>query len=487
MPNTFAYLMLLIWPVVCLVLFRRLSLERAIIWSILGGYLLLPPRASFDLPLVPALDKFSIASLSAFFICVAVMKKPVRLWPDSTAGRALIALFVLGVVPTVLTNGDPILFRYGPNADPLHPGTDGIPGMTIRDLLSVVAQRGIVLLPFLLARQYLSTERGLREILVALVLAGLAYSVPALIEIRLSPQLNTWIYGFFQHEFSQMIRDGGFRPIVFLPHALWLAFFLVATILSAAAMTRSTPEPDRSRYMLAMIYLAGVLFLSKSLAAQLYTAAFAPLVLFASPRMQVRVALVLALIAVIYPILRNGGLIPTERILQQALDFDPSRAQSLAYRWTNEDLLLARADERPWFGWGSWGRNLVYDPETGQRLTVPDGRWIIVFGAWGWTGYVAEMGLLALPIVLIARRARSARGGGISRHAVAVAVILAANMVDMLLNATLVPFTWLCAGAVLGHAERLRNPVGHDIPDRPPGEGPVIGGPPPGKGRRTVL
>ena len=29
---------------------------------------------------------------------------------------------------------------------------------------------------------------------------------------------------------------------------------------------------------------------------------------------------------------------------------------------------------------------------------------------------------------------------------------------DMLLNATLIPFTWVCAGAVLGYAERLRYP-----------------------------
>ena len=28
----------------------------------------------------------------------------------------------------------------------------------------------------------------------------------------------------------------------------------------------------------------------------------------------------------------------------------------------------------------------------------------------------------------------------------------------MLLNDTLIPITWLCAGSVLGYAERLRNP-----------------------------
>jgi hypothetical protein len=36
-----------------------------------------------------------------------------------------------------------------------------------------------------------------------------------------------------------------------------------------------------------------------------------------------------------------------------------------------------------------------------------------------------------------------------------LSLILAANMVDLLPNATHIPFTWLMAGALLGEAERL--------------------------------
>ena len=71
MPNGLAYLALLAWPPVTVALFRMLSVERAVIWSILGGYLLLPPVAAFDFPLIPPLDKFSIATLSAYAACVA--------------------------------------------------------------------------------------------------------------------------------------------------------------------------------------------------------------------------------------------------------------------------------------------------------------------------------------------------------------------------------------------------------------------------------
>lgn len=53
MPNSFAYFMLLIWPGIAFLLFRRLPVERALIWSILGAYLILPPRTNFDFPWFP--------------------------------------------------------------------------------------------------------------------------------------------------------------------------------------------------------------------------------------------------------------------------------------------------------------------------------------------------------------------------------------------------------------------------------------------------
>jgi len=238
MPNALAYLMLMIWPLVCVVLFRRLPLERAMIWSILGGYLVLPPLASFDLPLVPSMDKYSIPNISAFVICVVLMRRKVLLWPQSGIARILVGLFVLSVVPTVASNGDPILFQVIANSDPIVFAVNQLPGLTLRDLFSVLVSQMIMLLPFFMARQYLGTDTGLRELLLALAVGGLIYSIPSLIEIRLSPQINTWVYGFFQHSFEQMMRDGGFRPIVFLPHGLWLAFFMMTAVLAAAALSR---------------------------------------------------------------------------------------------------------------------------------------------------------------------------------------------------------------------------------------------------------
>ncbi|WP_367150660.1 hypothetical protein [Leisingera sp. F5] len=458
MPNALAYLMLLAWPLASLILFRRLPLERAILWCLIAGYLLLPPLAEFDLPLVPDMDKFAIPSVMAFLLCLLLLRRPVPLLPRHPAVRVLALLFVFGVIPTVLTNGEPVLFRSIANSEPIIFLTNQLPGLRWRDLGSVIINQMIVLMPFLLARRYLSTPEAQRELLLALMIGGLAYTIPSLIEIRLSPQMNVWFYGFFQHDFSQMIRQGGFRPIVFLPHALWLAFFMLSALLAATALARAASSGQRLRLILAAVYLFAVLVLCKSLASLAYALAFTPVVALAPLRWQLRAALLLALIAVVYPMLRNTGLVPTEALVAQAEAISAERAHSLNYRFENETQLLARAAEKPWFGWGGWGRNLVRHAGTGQILSIPDGRWIIVFGTFGWLGYAAEMGLLAAPLVLLAQAARRAPRGSISPYAAPIALILAATMVDMLLNATLIPITWMCAGSVLGYAERLLYP-----------------------------
>ncbi|WP_371227799.1 hypothetical protein [Roseovarius sp. 2305UL8-3] len=455
MPNALAYLMLMAWPLVCLGLFRALPPPRAVIWSILGGYLVLPPLAEFDLPLVPDMDKFAIASLVAFALAVFYLKDRVPLWPRYPLARLLMLGFVLGAIPTVLTNTEPLIFQVMSGSDPIVFETDRLPGLRWIDIGSVLSNQLIVLAPFLLGRVYLSSETGLREMLLALMIAGLIYSLPALFEVRFSPQLNIWIYGFFQHSFEQMIRAGGFRPIVFLPHALWMALFFLSALIAAAALTRNAPPSERQKLLLITGYLFVVLLACKSLASMMYALVLVPVVFLATTRQQMVLVVSFAILAVTYPMLRHWGLIPLDAILAQAEAINPDRAQSLGYRFGNEEQLLERAKEKWAYGWGGWGRNLVHEIETGEILTIPDGRWILTFGAFGWLGYLSEMGLLALPLIMLFWYSRKRTGHALSPYAGALTLILAITMVDMLLNDTLVPFVWLIAGAAMGYAERL--------------------------------
>jgi hypothetical protein len=282
-----------------------------------------------------------------------------------------------------------------------------------------------------------------------------------LLEVRLSPQLNIWIYGYFQHNFEQMMRGDGFRPIVFLYHGLWVAFFAMTSVLAAVALLRSEHAKRRFTLMATAVFLFTVLILCKSMASILYALAFAPMVLFLGTRMQIRLAALLAFVALAYPLAKGADLVPHDRLVAMAERVDAERANSMRFRFDNETILLDRAERKPLFGWGIWSRHHVLDENSGEILTVTDGRWVLVIGTLGWIGFLAEFGLLALPMVLMWWRTR----GGIEAVSPLVGpliLILGINVFDLIPNATITPLTWLIAGAVLGHAEehqRRRKPV----------------------------
>ena len=58
------------WPLVCVILFVKLPLEAAAIWSLLAGYLLLPSAVSYDIQYLPPLDKFSIPAITTLILCL---------------------------------------------------------------------------------------------------------------------------------------------------------------------------------------------------------------------------------------------------------------------------------------------------------------------------------------------------------------------------------------------------------------------------------
>jgi hypothetical protein len=310
----------------------------------------------------------------------------------------------------------------------------------------------LLLIPFILARQFLSTEHGQREICIAYMIGALIYTFPALIEVRLSPQMHIWVYGFFQHSFEQAMREGGFRPFIFLQHGLWVALYFVFGLLSAVAVARVTPAADRWKSYMIVGYLLIILVLCKSLASFAYAVVLVPVVFFAPARWQIKLAVLFGIVAVGYPMLRNLELVPTAWILEMAYAYNPDRAASLAYRFFNEGVLLERAADKPFFGWGGWGRNLVRHAETGEILSIPDGQWIVVFGTFGWLGYICEFGILAFPLMLAWRATRGLKT--LPPFIAPLCIILGINLVDMLLNATVTPLTWLTAGAILGYAEQ---------------------------------
>lgn len=439
MPGSIAFAVLLAWPAVAVALFRILPRAEALIWTILGGYLVLPVATALDAPMLPPIDKTTVPALAAMAICLLSRRhRAPRGWlPEGPAALVLLLGFVTLPMATALLNAAPVLA-----------GGRGLPGHTLYDGASLCLAQMMAVLPFLLGRRYLAGTHAHRALLVALALGGALYTLPILIEIRLSPQLHTWVYGFFPHHFGQQIRSGGFRPVVFLGHGILVAGFVAAAFVASVALWRGTAGPWRRIWAAAAGAFAVLLLLCKTLGALVLGVAGAALV-WLGGRGMVRVALFAIAIPVLaYPALRAAGAVPVPSIVGAVEQIRPERAQSLQFRLDNEDILLERAAERPLFGWGGWSRNRVFDSQ-GRDISTTDGRWIITLGSFGWAGYVAEFGLLTLGLILLV----GPSGAGLPFVTGALAVVLGINLVDLVPNASLTPLSWLIAGALLGAAE----------------------------------
>jgi hypothetical protein len=429
------------WPLIVWALFGNLRIPLAMSISLVAGYLLLPERTALDLPMLPSLDKHTVPALTALLVLLGTSwrdARPTWLPSNGLARLMVLALFAASFV-TVATNLDPVGFR---------------PGLRLYDGFSAVLSMILQLLPLLLARKFLARAEDHRTLLAVLCVAGLCYSVPILYEIRMSPQLNIMVYGFFPHAWAQHMRGDGFRPVVFLSHGLWLAIFMSVTVLATLGASRLFPGKGAA-LAVAGLWLLLVLFLSRSLGALMITLLLGPVALFAHFRVQLMVAALIAAVIVTYPLLRGAGLVPINAITDFSERISEDRAESLKYRLLNEETLLAKAGQRPAFGWGGWGRSRTYTED--DRLSdTADGYWIIILGQGGWVRYLGEFGLLAGPLILMGLFSRRYPVGP---EAAVLALALTANLIDLIPNGTATPITWLLAGALWGRLETAREPA----------------------------
>lgn len=445
MPNILAYLVLLSSPLAAVVLFRLLPLERALVWTLIGGHLLLPSETAIKFPMIPAIDKSLVPAVSALMLCL-IMAPRIKAPQDAasrTGRQVLVCLLALVVVTPVLT----VLY----NTQPIIDGRIFLPGLRLYDAWGLITQILVALIPLWLGLRYLNNEAGHRALVEAIAIGGLAYSIPALIEIRLSPQLHTWVYGFFPSDFVQHIRAGGFRPTVFLNHGLMVGIYFCMAIIASAILFKEARREGRKSFgwLAATIWLTLVLYLSKSLGALVIAVPSAMIVIFLGRRLQVAFATGIAVIVMFYPMLRGAGWVPVDTAYNLALSVSEDRAASLKFRLDNEDALLEKANQKPIAGWGSWGRNSIFDPETGEMTSITDGIWLNFIGVYGWLGYIGRFGLLTVPILLYALRRKTL---GPSLITPGLTILLAALLVDLLPNSGLVNYVWLTAGAVAGMA-----------------------------------
>jgi hypothetical protein len=420
---------LLIWVPVSLYLFSRQRPVRAGTHVLVWGMMLLPEAAAFDFPALPPFNKYSICAMCAL---LGIFWKGRRRLRAARFGRGydwFVFAMILGEIGTVATNGDPL--QYG-SWKTIH-----LPAFTAYDGLSAAVRDFIdVCLPLVIGRALLRSRRDLYEVLLILVIAGLAYSLPILYELRMSPMLHENIYGFQPRlDWAQNVRQGGYRPTVFMGHGLVVGFFMFICTTAAVTLHKAGKKKLYGVPMwLVVMYLFAMLVLVKATAALIYGAVGFMLIRYLSVKNQLRVLVFLALVVVSYPFSRMTNVFPTQALLDAAGTFGKDRVESMQFRFDNEDILILKGTERPIFGWGGFSRERVYSEETGKDLVIQDGAWIGLFGTHGVLGFVCFFAVLLLPIFQAARKMRRIKSKSDRTMLAGLGFLVAVCCVNMLPN-----------------------------------------------------
>lgn len=307
--------------------------------------------------------------------------------------------------------------------------------------------------PYIVGRLYFTDLRSMRELITGLFLAGLVYMPFCLWEIRMSPNLHYYIYGFQPSSFIMTYRGGGYRPMVFMLHGLMLALFMGFTALSGFGLWFSGAKKSFAGLPVWLFVLALVLttLLCKSAGALiLFFAGILSLLVIKHLKTSLPV-IVLACTAIAYVTIRGSGLWGgTELIDLTSAVLGPQRAGSLEVRIVNETALAARARQKLLLGWGGWGDNRIVD-EHGRDTSITDGWWIILFGIRGIPGLVGFMGMVLGPALMLAKRvpARLWMHPDVA-PAVVGALILCLWMLDCIPNAMFNPVYLVTAGGMAG-------------------------------------
>jgi O-antigen ligase len=423
------------WIFIAIAMFAVMTPRRAVLAAFLLGWLFLP-QAGIDIPGLPDLNKITATSLGAVIGVLLFDTQRVLRYRFSWVDLPMI-VWCLASIPSALLNTTPL-----GATSPLYDGISGV----VKDALTW----GV---PYFIGRIYFNDFQSIRELAIAIFVGGLIYAPLCLFELRMSPCLHKLVYGFHPSEFLMTIRYGGYRPMVFMQHGLMLGMWMTCTSLIGVWLwaSGSLPKLWGMRTGPIVLGLVIVTIMCKSTGA-IMLLALGLAVLFANKHIR-STALLLAIVVVapIYMFVRAEGFWSGKQLIDLAAIVSEDRAESIEGRLENEDLLTAKAIQKPWFGWGGWGQWRVYDEDTGKDVTVSDGMWIIARGEKGLVGLASVTAVVLLPFILLLIRAPA----GFWSHAwygapAALAMMLMLYSIDNLFNAMLNPIYLLAAGALSG-------------------------------------
>lgn len=400
------------------------------------GLMFLPSGLEFEIPGVPDLTKENVPGLG---ILIGTVLFHPRIF-DRFRLSKLDFLFVFGMLAAFITayiNGFGV--RYG-----------------VSQMLDVLMSFA---LPIVLARIHLGTPASIKTFMITLVLLSCIYVPMSLLEFRMSPQIHTWVYGYFQHVFQQHMRGSFWRPIVFFYHALALGrFYALATFL---ALFPARPALVR------LFGNSGKYVFLAPLAGLLLEQSISPVLLFVFMS-----ALYLAIqwrhwTVLIMPVLAFtwfGFVFAGIEIGYGSVDrFTPvssERAQSFEYRLQALREYRSVILNRPWFGHGGFNHGRIEGRAT-------DSQSLIFLLQSGLIGTLAYLGWWFGAMWAAARTANRMRGTPLGRTAAAWAAFGSIALTYTVVDAALEHFLMFGLAAMFGIDAWLRSaPGASQLPQR---------------------
>jgi hypothetical protein len=432
-----AKLALILWLPIIFYIFTRFPPRTAVIISFIGGLLFLPQRASFALPLIP---DYGGAVATCYGIVLAIIVYDAQRLSSFKFGWVDLPMLVWCICPffSSMTNG---LGAY-----------DGF-----NSVLEQTAKWG---LPYFLGRIYLNNLAGLKELAINIWKGGLIYMPLCIWEGRMSPNLHLIVYGYYAHPsgIAQSVRYGGYRPNVFMEHGLMLGMWMMTATFIGIWLWKAGVLKEvwgQSMNVLVWVMLFTVVW-CRSTGAYIYIL-LGVVILFTAKWWRTAIPLLLLIAGLSYYLYAGatGTFAGDEIVAFISKTFNPDRAQSLEFRWHNEDILGEKARQRMMFGWGGWNRNRVFKKNWEgvlEDVSITDSLWIIAFGVNGAVGLASLTTSLLLPVASFSllRYPPKTWFNPKVAPAAAMAVALTLFMLDCVLNNMFLPVFPLISGGLSG-------------------------------------
>lgn len=307
-------------------------------------------------------------------------------------------------------------------------------------------------LPYLIGRFYFCDSKSILKLIEYIVIGGLLYVPLCLIEVRFSPQLHHWVYGYHVADFGQSMRYGGFRPTVFMEHGLMVGMWMATAFMCALVLSQFNNAPAWFKYRKKMILssLFITLILVKSTGA-IFLCALGITCIYTVKIFKTKIFIALLIFMPLFYLFARsfGDWDPQVLVKWAEVTTNRDRAESFAFRIENEEMIVNKAKLRPIFGWGDWGRWRIYDDQ-GEDVTISDSLWAIIFGRNGYVGIFSLFTFLLLPLIQLLIKCPNTQWFNKKNYPYCILSILCTLYAfDCLLNAMINPFFALCAGAVI--------------------------------------